>query len=87
MYPTLIIVVCAVDKSLNEAPSKGHAQTSTIRFNTPKNGRRQTLSELVSETSTKDDVCPSVPEDLTENESVVGHKENRSSSLAAQLQP
>ena len=71
MYPTLIIVVCAVDKSLNEAPSKGHAQTSTIMFNIPKNGPRQTLSELVSQTSTPDDVCPSVPEDPTESKHLV----------------
>ena len=56
-------------------------------FNIPKNGPRQTLSELVSQTSTPDDACPSDPEDLTENESVIGHKENRSSSLATQLQP
>ena len=56
-------------------------------FNIPKNGPRQTLSELVSQTSTTDGICPSDPEDPTENESVVGHKENRSSSLAAQLQP
>ena len=48
MYPTLIIIVCAANKSLNERSVEDHAQSRTIVFNAPgsQSGPHQTPSEL-----------------------------------------
>ncbi|RPD53458.1 hypothetical protein L227DRAFT_616955 [Lentinus tigrinus ALCF2SS1-6] len=54
MYPTLIIIICAVDKSLYEkSVYDAQEQLGSIRFNVPLTRRRRgTLSELMSTTST-----------------------------------
>ncbi|RPD55644.1 hypothetical protein L226DRAFT_573037 [Lentinus tigrinus ALCF2SS1-7] len=54
MYPTLIVIICAIDKSLYEDSEHDAAQLGSIRFDVP-GGRsrcRRTLSELMSTTST-----------------------------------
>ena len=72
MYPTLIIIICAVDKSLYEK-SVNDAQgqlRSEIRFNVPLTRRRRgTLSELMSSTSTYplEDIPRGTSEDVGED--------------------
>ncbi len=54
MYPTLIIIVCAVDKSLYEKANEDNVpnlNTSIVFNNAPPSRLRGTLSELVSATS------------------------------------
>ncbi|RPD53463.1 hypothetical protein L226DRAFT_151131 [Lentinus tigrinus ALCF2SS1-7] len=55
MYPTLIIIICAVDKSLYEkSVYDAPGQLGSVRFNVSLTTRRRrgTLSELISTTST-----------------------------------
>ena len=53
MYPTLIIIICAVDRSLYERSANDAAQLGSIQFNVPLTRRRRgTLSELTSTTYT-----------------------------------
>ena len=48
MYPTLIIIVCAANKSLNERSVEDHAQSRTIVFDAPRSqpGPHGTPSEF-----------------------------------------
>ncbi|TFK83151.1 hypothetical protein K466DRAFT_666045 [Polyporus arcularius HHB13444] len=58
MYPTLIIIVCAVNKSLHEKSTEDNVpnQNASIVFNNASPSRRRgTLSELLSATSTYHD--------------------------------
>ncbi|TFK83154.1 hypothetical protein K466DRAFT_589968 [Polyporus arcularius HHB13444] len=67
MYPTLIIIVCAVDKSLYEksADDEEEVRTASMVFNaTPdSNRRRGTLSELLSASSAGDATYVAASED------------------------
>ncbi len=53
MYPTLVIIVCAVDKSLHEKLSEhnGRRDTSIVFADRPLSRPRGTLAELLSTTS------------------------------------
>ncbi|RPD52784.1 hypothetical protein L226DRAFT_204858 [Lentinus tigrinus ALCF2SS1-7] len=52
IYPTLIITICAIDKSLYER-SAHDAQLPSMQFDEPMRNRRGTLSELLSTNSTR----------------------------------
>ena len=52
MYPTLIIIICAVDKSLHERSARDEAPQTSIRFNAPPPSRRHwTLTRFASPVS------------------------------------
>ena len=52
MYPTLIIIICAVDKSLHERSVRDEAQQTSIQFNAPPPSRRHwTLTRFTSPVS------------------------------------
>ncbi len=73
MYPTLIIIVCAVDKSLYEKSTEDNVPDGSIMFdNASPSRRRGTLSELVSATSTYHDAV---------SEDIAGPPEHLSSAL------
>ncbi|RDX42094.1 hypothetical protein OH76DRAFT_1488944 [Lentinus brumalis] len=66
MYPTLIIIVCAVDKSLYEKANEdsvANLNASIVFNNASPSRRRETLSELVSATSASA-YHDAVPEDV-----------------------
>ena len=70
MYPTLIIIICAVDKSLYERSiHDAQGQLESIRFNVPLTRRRRgTLSELMSTTSAYPlEDNPEAPSDVVED--------------------
>ncbi len=52
MYPTLVIILCAVDKSLHEKSAEHELHTApSLVFRPPSNRRRETLSEILSASS------------------------------------
>ncbi|KAI0687116.1 hypothetical protein C8T65DRAFT_676538 [Cerioporus squamosus] len=58
MYPTLVIIVCAVDKSLYEKSSgDGEARKTSVVFaGTPPSRPRGTLSELLAAHTAEEDI-------------------------------
>ncbi|KAI0687965.1 hypothetical protein C8T65DRAFT_127594 [Cerioporus squamosus] len=74
MYPTLIIILCAVDKSVHEKSADDHARNASLVFRGSPARRRGTLSELLSTTSAsvaEEDVT-ALPADAGESQ---GHVE------------
>ena len=55
MYPTLVIIICAVDQSLGERSTAEHEQNASAFRDAPWKCCRGTLSELLSQGSS---TCP-----------------------------
>ncbi|KAI0690131.1 hypothetical protein C8T65DRAFT_745924 [Cerioporus squamosus] len=73
MYPTLIIILCAVDKSIHEKSADDHAWNASLVFYRSPSTPRGTLSELLSATS-----ATVVEEDVTASSADAGESQGRS---------